>query len=81
VSTARPGERRRQPVADDARLIHTLCEHSLGNPRVLLNTAGELLHAAAQKDFAQLDDKLYLDVCGQAIEATAPKRVAAGRRR
>lgn len=62
-------------------LVHTLCEHALGNPRVLLNTAGELLHAAAQKDLAQLDDKLYLAVCGQALESSAPKRAAAGRRK
>lgn len=62
-------------------LVHTLCEHALGNPRVLLNTAGELLHAAAQKDLPQLDDKLYLAVCGQAIDSAAPKRAAAGRRK
>lgn len=62
-------------------LVHTLCEHALGNPRVLLNTAGELLHAGAQKELAQLDDKLYLEVCGQAIETATPKRAAAGRRR
>ena len=62
-------------------LIHTLCEHALGNPRVLLTTAGELLHAAAQRDLPQLDDKLYLEVCGQALAAAAPKRAAAGRRK
>jgi general secretion pathway protein A len=60
-------------------LVQTLSEHALGNPRVLLNTAGELLHAAAQRDLAQLDDKLYLEVCAQA-EAT-PRRAAGGRRR
>jgi hypothetical protein len=51
------------------------------DPRVLLNTAGELLHAAAQKDLAQLDEKLYLEVCGQTIESSVPKRAAAGRRK
>ena len=61
-------------------LIQTLCEHALGNPRVLLNTAGDLLHAAAQRDLAQLDDKLYLEVCAQA-EGAAPRRAAGGRRR
>ena len=64
-----------------AGLVHTLCEHALGNPRVLLNTAGELLHAAAQRELGQLDEKLYLEVCGQATDASAPKRAAAGRRR
>lgn len=62
-------------------LVHTLCEHALGNPRVLLNTAGELLHAAAQRGAAQLDEKLYLEVHGQATDAAAPKRAAGGRRR
>lgn len=62
-------------------LVHTLCEHALGNPRVLLNTAGELLHAAAQKEAAQLDEKLYLEVCGQATELAKPKLAAAGGRR
>lgn len=61
-------------------LIQTLSEHALGNPRVLLNTAGDLLHAAAQRDLAQLDDKLYLEVCAQA-EGAAPRRAAGGRRR
>ena len=61
-------------------LIQTLCEHALGNPRVLLNTAGDLLHAAAQRDLAQLDDKLSLEVCAQA-EGAAPRRAAGGRRR
>ena len=58
-----------------------LSEHALGNPRVLLNTAGELLHAAAQKGLAQLDEKLYLETCAQATDASAPRRAAAGRRR
>lgn len=64
-----------------AGLVHTLCEHALGNPRVLLNTAGELLHAAVQRELGQLDEKLYLEVCGQAQDASVPKRAAAGRRR
>lgn len=62
-------------------LVQTLCEHALGNPRVLLNTASELLAAAAQRERAQLDDKLYLEVCQAAAPAAAqtPRR-AAGRR-
>lgn len=64
-----------------AGLVHTLCEHALGNPRVLLNAAGELLHAAAQRELGQLDEKLYLEVCGQAQDAATPRRAAAGRRR
>lgn len=46
-------------------LMHTLCEHALGNRRVLINTAAELLTAAAERDLAQLDEKLYLDLFSQ----------------
>lgn len=62
-------------------LVHTLCEHALGNPRVLLNAADELLCAAAQKELAQLDEKLYLERCGQPAEPQPPKRAAGERRR
>ena len=44
-----------------AELMKTLCEHSMGNYRVLYNLAGDLLAAAAQKEQAQLDEKLYFD--------------------
>lgn len=37
--------------------------------------------ASSGKGLPQLDDKLYLAVCGQAIESAAPKRAAAGRRK
>jgi type II secretory pathway predicted ATPase ExeA len=40
----------------------TLCEHALGNYRVLTTMAGELLAVAAQRELAQLDEKLYLEV-------------------
>jgi general secretion pathway protein A len=46
-------------------LMHTVCEHALGNRRVLVNTAAELLAAAAERGLAQLDDKLYLDLVSQ----------------
>jgi type II secretory pathway predicted ATPase ExeA len=42
-------------------LMQTLCDHAMGNYRVLCTMAGELLCAAAQQEKAQLDDKLYLD--------------------
>jgi type II secretory pathway predicted ATPase ExeA len=43
-------------------LIGTLCEHALGNYRVLMTLCDELLSAAAQKDLPQIDEKLYFEV-------------------
>jgi general secretion pathway protein A len=43
-------------------LMTTLCEHAVGNLRVLTTMAAELLAAAAQREATQLDEKLYLEV-------------------
>ena len=43
-------------------LKNTLVEHAAGNYRVLMNLADELLCAAAERELAQLDEKLFLDV-------------------
>ncbi len=43
-------------------LIGTLCEHALGNYRVLMTLCAELLAAAAQKELPQIDEKLYFEV-------------------
>jgi type II secretory pathway predicted ATPase ExeA len=37
-------------------LLDTLCEHALGNLRVLVNLGAELLAVAAQRDLPQLDE-------------------------
>lgn len=42
-------------------LMQTLCEHAMGNYRVLCTMAGELLTTAAQQDRKQLDEKLYFE--------------------
>jgi type II secretory pathway predicted ATPase ExeA len=39
-------------------LRHTLCEHALGNYRVLTTLANELLTTAAQRELPELDEKL-----------------------
>lgn len=59
-------------------LRHTLCDHALGNYRVLTTMAAELLAVAAQRDLAVLDEKLYMDVFAQPA-APAPRRAAASR--
>jgi type II secretory pathway predicted ATPase ExeA len=54
-------------------LIHTLCDHAVGNYRVLTAMATELLATAAQQEITQLDEKLYLQVF-DAPNAPARKR-------
>lgn len=43
-------------------LITTLTEHAAGNYRILMTMAAELLDAGMQRELAQLDEKLYLEV-------------------
>lgn len=57
-------------------LMETLAEHSLGNYRVLMNTALELLLAAAEKESPRLDEKLYLET----FQIESPQPSAARRR-
>jgi len=42
-------------------LINTLCEHAVGNYRVLTGMAAELLATAAQRELTQLDETLFLE--------------------
>ena len=44
-------------------LIATLADHAQGNPRALMNIAGELLSVAAQREARQIDEKLFLEIC------------------
>jgi type II secretory pathway predicted ATPase ExeA len=49
------------PKLMTAELIQMLCEHAMGNYRVLCTMAGELLATAAQQERTQLDEKLYFE--------------------
>ena len=60
-------------------LIATLCDHAQGNPRALMNIAGELLAVAAQCEARQIDEKLFLETC--ATPPAAEPKSASGRRR
>jgi len=60
-------------------LIATLCDHAQGNPRALMNIAGELLAVAAEREARQIDEKLFLETC--ATPPVAETKVASGRRR
>ena len=42
-------------------LIATLADHAQGNPRALMNIAGELLPIAAQREARHIDEKLFLE--------------------
>jgi type II secretory pathway predicted ATPase ExeA len=50
-------------------LMNALCDHALGNYRVLTSMAAELLASAAQQEITRLDEKLFLQV----FAAPAPK--------
>jgi len=66
------------PKLMTAELIATLCDHAQGNLRALMNMAGELLAAAAQREAPQIDEQLFFDTF--AAPAAAPVKVAARRR-
>jgi general secretion pathway protein A len=54
----------------------TVAEHAAGNYRVMMNIADELLVAAAERDLARLDEKLYFEVFQTPMlkSKTAPKK-------
>lgn len=43
-------------------LMHTLCDHSAGNYRIMTTLASELLEEACKQKRTQLDEKLYFEV-------------------
>ena len=43
-------------------LKNVLCEHAMGNYRVLTSMAAELLSTAAQRELPMLDEKLFLEI-------------------
>jgi len=51
-----------------------LCDHAVGNYRVLTGMAGELLATAAQRELTQLDEKLFLEVF--AVPSTRSQQAA-----
>jgi general secretion pathway protein A len=58
------------PQLMTAQLRHTLCEHALGNYRVLTTLAAELLATASRRDLPHLDEKLYFDVFASSAPST-----------
>lgn len=62
-----------KPVRD------ALVEHAAGNYRVMMTAAGELLMAAAEKECAAIDEKLYFEVFEQRTPRRTPARARARR--
>lgn len=50
------------PGLMSTELKTTLAEHAAGNYRIMMNTADELLAAAADRDLDRLDEKLFFEV-------------------
>ena len=59
-------------------VIATIADHAQGNPRALMNIAGELLAVAAQREARQIDEKLFLEITAPPVTET---KATAGRRR
>lgn len=61
-------------------LMQTLCEHAMGNYRVLCTMAAELLTTATLQEKTQLDEKLYLECFAVKQPARKQKNIAGGAR-
>lgn len=51
-----------------------LCEHAVGNLRLLMNMANDLLNAAVRGEIDQIDEKLFFDVFDMEAAAKAARR-------
>lgn len=60
-------------------LMSTLCDHALGNFRVLMTMSGELLTAGAERECTQLDEKLFFDVFTMSKPAPSSQSPSSGR--
>jgi type II secretory pathway predicted ATPase ExeA len=49
------------PTLMSDELINMLCEHAIGNYRILIGMASELLCSAAERELTHLDEKLYFE--------------------
>jgi general secretion pathway protein A len=52
----------------------TLADHAVGNFRVLMNLADELLAVASERELQKLDEKLFLEVFAQATKVKHPTK-------
>ncbi len=59
-------------------LMQTLCDHAMGNYRMLCSMAGELLASAARQERTQLDEKLYFECFAVPTPQRKQKRIESG---
>jgi len=60
-------------------LVAALSEHAAGNLRTMMTMAGELLAAGAEREAAELDEKLFFEVFAE--PGSVPRKAAVGRGR
>lgn len=60
-------------------LMQTLCDHAMGNYRVMCNMSHEILDIAAQQDKPVLDEKLYLEHFAMPMTSRKQKNVGGHR--
>jgi general secretion pathway protein A len=58
------------------QLQTALCEHAVGNLRLLMNMANELLDAAVRRELDQIDEKLFFET----FDIQAATKAAKGRK-
>lgn len=64
------------PKLMTAEVMATLAEHAAGNLRVLMGLGDDLLAAASERQADSIDEKLFFDVYGQAVQGRARKATA-----
>lgn len=62
-------------------LIDTITDHAAGNYRALVIMAGELLSAAARREYGSVDEKLFLELYSNAPQHIEPAKPRRGRKR
>jgi type II secretory pathway predicted ATPase ExeA len=64
------------PKLISTEVMTALAEHAAGNLRVLMGLGDELLAAASERQADSIDEKLFFDVYGQAIQGRTRKAAA-----
>jgi general secretion pathway protein A len=59
-------------------LVDALAEHAMGNYRVMMNLAADLLAVAMHRELPQLDEKLFLEVFNPSPKSESPRGARRG---
>ncbi len=65
-------EKAGNPTLMSDELMNTLCDHSLGNYRIMTTLANELLEEACRQKLPHLDEKLYFKVFSDPTQKNTP---------